>query len=108
MKKNRPATKISVLGGKQEREKLSKILLRETTSFGVRFHEVDRLTLDREMQKLKTSYGVIKIKIGRLDGETVQAVPEYEDCKIAALKKKIPVKKIYDDALALAQKKWLA
>jgi pyridinium-3,5-bisthiocarboxylic acid mononucleotide nickel chelatase len=108
MKKNRPATKISVLAEKNEREILSKILLRETTSFGVRFHEVGRLTLDREIQKLKTFYGVIKIKIGSLDGETVLATPEFEDCRNAALKKKIPVKKVYDDVLAQAQRKWLA
>jgi pyridinium-3,5-bisthiocarboxylic acid mononucleotide nickel chelatase len=108
MKKSRPATKVSVLSEIKEREVLSKILLRETTSFGVRFHEVGRLTLDREIQKLKTSYGVIKIKIGSLDGETVQAAPEFEDCRNAARKKKIPVKKVYDEVLALAQRKWLA
>jgi pyridinium-3,5-bisthiocarboxylic acid mononucleotide nickel chelatase len=108
MKKSRPATKVSVLAEQKEREVLSKILLRETTSFGVRFYDVGRLTLDREMQNLKTSYGVIKIKIGSLDGETVQAAPEFEDCRNAARKKKIPVKKVYDDILALAQKKWLA
>ena len=108
MKKSRPATKVSVLAEQKEREVLSKILLRETTSFGVRFYEVGRLTLDREIQKLKTSYGVIKIKIGSLDGETVQAAPEFEDCRNLARKKKIPVKKVYDDVLALAQKKWLA
>jgi uncharacterized protein (TIGR00299 family) protein len=108
MKKSRPATKISVLAEQKEREVLSKILLRETTSFGVRFYDVGRLTLDREIQKLKTSYGVIKIKIGSLDGETVQAAPEFEDCRNSARKKKIPVKKVYDDVLALAQKKWLA
>ena len=108
MKKSRPATKVSVLAEQKEREVLSKILLRETTSFGVRFYDVGRLTLDREIQKLKTSYGVIKIKIGSLDGETVQAAPEFEDCRNSARKKKIPVKKVYDDVLALAQKKWLA
>ena len=108
MKKSRPATKVSVLAEQKEREVLSKILLRETTSFGVRFYEVGRLILDREIQKLKTSYGVIKIKIGSLDGETVQAAPEFEDCRNLARKKKIPVKKVYDDVLALAQKKWLA
>ena len=107
MKKNRPATKVSVLAEKKEREILSKILLKETTSFGVRFYEVGRLTLDREIKKLKTSYGVIKIKIGSLDGEIVQAAPEFEDCRHAAIKKKIPVKKVYDDVLALAHKKWL-
>jgi pyridinium-3,5-bisthiocarboxylic acid mononucleotide nickel chelatase len=108
MKKSRPATKISVLAEKQKREILSKILLRETTSFGVRFYDVGRLTLEREMQKLKTAYGIIKIKIGSLDGEIVQATPEFEDCRNVARKNKIFVKKVYDDVLAMAQKKWLA
>ena len=61
MKKNRPATKISVLAECGSREKLSKILLTETSSFGVRFYSVDRLILDREVKKLKTPYGLIKI-----------------------------------------------
>jgi len=108
MKKSRPATKVSVLAEQKKREVLSKILLRETTSFGVRFYEVGRLTLDREIQKLKTSYGVIKIKIGSLDGETVQVAPEFEDCRNVAHKKMVPVKKVYDEVLAMAQKKWLA
>ena len=60
------------------------------------------------MRKLKTSYGIIKIKIGSLDGEIVQATPEFEDCRNAARKKKVSVKKVYDDVLAMAQKKWLA
>ena len=54
MKKNRPATKISVLAKNKNRERLSKILLTETSSFGVRFYNVDRLILDREVTKLKT------------------------------------------------------
>ena len=107
MKKNRPATKISVLSESSNRETLSKILLTETSSFGVRFHEVDRIILDREVLSLKTSFGVIKIKLGRMGGKTVQASPEFEDCKKAALKNKLPVKNIYESVLALAQKKWL-
>ncbi len=108
MKKNRPATKISVLSKKSDKDKLSNILLTETSSFGVRFHEVDRVTLDREIQKLKTTYGLIKIKIGKLDGKTIQATPEFEDCRKAAQNRKLPVKKVYDEVLGLAQKKWLS
>ncbi|MBC8282569.1 MAG: nickel pincer cofactor biosynthesis protein LarC [Nitrospinae bacterium] len=108
MKKNRPATKISVLAENSDREVLSKILLTETSSFGVRFYEVGRMTLDRELQSLKTPYGVIKIKLGSIDDQTVQATPEFEDCKKAARKNKLPVKKVYESVLALAHKKWLA
>ena len=108
MKKNRPATKISVLAEKKDKELFSKILLTETSSFGIRFYSVDRRALDREIKKLKTPYGSINIKIGLLDGKIVQAAPEFEDCKKASRAKKRPVKKIYDEIHALAQKKWLS
>lgn len=108
MKKNRPATQISVLAENNNTERLSRILLTETSSFGVRFYGVDRMTLDREVKKLKTPYGSINIKIGLLDGKIVQAAPEFEDCKKASRAKKRPVKKIYDEIHALAQKKWLS
>ena len=107
MKKNRPATKISVLSEILDREVLAKILLTETSSFGIRFYEVDRIILDREVKRLKTSFGIIKIKLGYLDGKTVQATPEFEDCKNAARKNKLPVKIVYESILAIAQKKWL-
>jgi len=107
MKKNRPATKISVLAECGIREKLSKILLTETSSFGVRFYSVDRLILDREIKKLKTPYGLIKIKLGKLDGKIVQAAPEFEDCKKVARAKKLPAKKIFDEVQALIHNKWL-
>ena len=106
MKKNRPATKISVLAEKKNRERLSKILLTETSSFGIRFYSVDRLALDREVKKLKTPYGSVNIKIGWLDGKIVQVAPEFDDCNKISRKKNRPVKIIYDEIHALAQKKW--
>ena len=106
MKKNRPATKISVLTEKKNRERLSKILLTETSSFGIRFYSVDRLALDREVKKLKTPYGSVNIKIGWLDGKIVQVAPEFDDCNKISRKKNRPVKIIYDEIHALAQKKW--
>ena len=108
MKKNRPATKISVLAEKKNKERLSRILLTETSSFGIRFYSVERLALDRKIKKLKTPYGSVNIKIGWLDGKIVQAAPEFDDCsKISRIKKR-PVKIIYDEIHALAQKKWLS
>ena len=108
MKKNRPATKISVLAEKKNRERLSKILLTETSSFGIRVYSVDRMALDREVKKLKTPYGSVNIKIGRLDGKIVQAAPEFDNCNKISRNKKRPVKIIYDEIHALAQKKWLS
>ena len=108
MKKNRPATKISVLAEKENRERLSKILLTETSSFGIRLYCVDRLALAREVKNLKTPYGSVDIKIGRLYGKVVQVAPEFDDCNKISRNKKRPVKIIYDEIHALAQKKWLS
>ena len=61
-----------------------------------------------EVKKLKTPYGSVNIKIGRLDGKIVQAAPEFDDCNKISLNKKLSVKFIYDEIHALAQKKWLS
>lgn len=102
MKKSRPANKISVLSTESDREALTRILLRETSSFGVRYYAVGRTILEREMKTVRTSWGSIKIKIGKLNGKIIQASPEYEDCKKLSIKKKVSVKIIYDEAYSLA------
>lgn len=102
MKKNRPAVKLSVMVPPGKRERICKIILSETSTFGVRYFDVNRLTLDREVQTLKTPYGPVKVKAGSLDGAILKISPEYEDCKKIARKEKLPIKKVYDDVLRLA------
>ncbi len=104
MKKSRPATKISILSTESDRQALTEILLRETSSFGVRYYKVGRTVLEREMKTVKTTWGSIKIKIGKLNGEAIQASPEYEDCRKLSIKKKVSVKAIYDEAHSQAIK----
>ena len=104
MKKSRPASKISVLSTERSRDIMTQVLLQETSSFGVRYYKVARTVLEREIKSVKTSYGPIKIKIGKLNGSTLQASPEYEDCKKTSKIKKVPVKNIYDEAYSLAKK----
>ena len=105
MKKNRPAVKISVLVPPAKREAVSHILLTETSTFGIRFSEMDRIILDRQNMDLQTPYGKVRVKVGSLEGQVVQCSPEYEICKKIARKKKIPVKTVYDTILRLAEKK---
>lgn len=105
MKKNRPAIKLSALAPIGLVDKIARILLSETSTFGVRFYEVERIELNREFQSLKTPYGSVKIKIGRLNGAILQYAPEYDECKKIARKKNIPIKKVYEDILRLAEQK---
>lgn len=102
MKKNRPAVKLSVMVSPEKREQISKIILSETSTFGVRYFAVNRTTLDREIQTVKTPYGPAKVKVGSLDGTPQQISPEYEDCKKIARKEKLPIKKVYEEVLKLA------
>ena len=104
MKKNRPAQKLSVLVPHPQREAVSNILFIETSTFGIRFSEMDRITLDRHPLEVQTPYGRVKVKTGSWDGRVVQCAPEYEVCKQIARKKKVPMKKVYDTILGLAEK----
>lgn len=105
MKKNRPAVKISVLAPPAKREAITQILLTETSTFGIRFSEMERVVLDRLSMEVPTPYGKVAVKVGSLDGQVMRFSPEYENCKQIAKKKKIPIKTVYDAALLSAEKK---
>lgn len=105
MKKNRPAVKISVLAPPAKREAVSHILLTETSTFGIRFTEMDRVILDRQSMEVQTPYGKVAVKVGSLDGQVIHFSPEYDICKQIARNKKIPVKTVYDTVLIIAEKK---
>ena len=98
MKKNRPGVLLTVLCAETDADKFSELILRETTSFGVRRYESERRKLRREMIEIQTPHGKVAIKIGRLDGRIVQAAPEFESCKQIAAATNLPLKMIYEAA----------
>lgn len=102
MKKNRPANTLTVLAPLTEVARLSHLMLRETSTFGVRVYEVWRQKLERFYREVETCYGVIPIKCGVLDGRMVQAAPEYEACKRLALERNVPIRLVYAEAARLA------
>jgi hypothetical protein len=104
MKKNRPGVMLSVLCAPADADRLSRLLLENTTAFGVRHTEAQRLKLDREMVTVKTAFGRVEVKIGRLGGRIVSASPEFESCKRAATKARTPVRRVLTAALAEAEK----
>lgn len=106
MKKGRPANKVSVLSKEIDRATMTKIIFQQTSSFGVRFLPLDRTVLEREVEIVKTSWGLVKIKIGILDGTIMQISPEYKDCKEISEKRNISVMEIYNEACSLGRKKF--
>lgn len=105
MKKNRPAIVLSVLCDSSSLPAVLQILLRETTTLGVRVHEVERLCLQREFVEVETPYGVVKVKVAKLGKEIVNISPEYEDCRRIALERKVPLKEVMAAAFDIAREK---
>lgn len=101
MKKNRPATLLSVLCDRDLIDTMMSIIFAETSTLGVRIQEVRRACLEREWKTVETKFGPIRVKIGSLRGELVNAAPEYEDCRAAAASHGVPVKAVYDEALII-------
>jgi uncharacterized protein (TIGR00299 family) protein len=95
MKKNRPGVLLTVLCAEADADKFSEMILRETTAFGVRKTIAERRKLRREFVGVKTAFGKVAVKIGRLGGKVIQAAPEFESAKKLAAQKKVPVKQIY-------------
>lgn len=104
MKKSRPGILLTVISEEDKKDRLMDMILRESTSIGVRFHSVERRCLERKTVKVKTRYGTACVKQSLLNGKVVNAQPEYEDCRRLAGKNNVPVKDVMDAARAAAGK----
>lgn len=102
MKKNRPATLLSVIAKPQDREKLAKIIFQETSTIGIRSHPVQRMILPRASKKVKTRFGEVTVKVVEQPDGRKRTTPEYDELKRIATVKKLPLKLIYDEVLRSA------
>jgi uncharacterized protein (TIGR00299 family) protein len=96
MKKGRPGVLLTVLTDSEKKDGLLETIFAESTTIGVRAHEVDRHCLERKSAKVKTPFGTIRVKLALREGRVVNIQPEYEDCKAAAEKKGVPLKTVMD------------
>ncbi len=99
MKKNRPGVLLTVLCAEADAERFSEMLLRETSSFGVRRYTAERRKLRREFVTVQTPHGAVTVKVGRLDGRAIQAAPEFDSCRKLAEEANVPLKEIYEAAV---------
>jgi uncharacterized protein (DUF111 family) len=95
MKKSRPGVLLTILCEGSEADRITELMLRETTSFGVRRYNAERRKLRREFTTVRTAYGEVSIKIGRLDGKVLQVAPEFESCKKVAAQARVALKEVY-------------
>jgi uncharacterized protein (TIGR00299 family) protein len=104
MKKNRPGTLLGVLCPVTRRDALVSLLLRETTSLGVRYTPVERLSLPRASQTVHTDFGDVRVKIADWpQGAIWRVTPEYSDVARLAKQHDLPARQIYNAAVAAAE-----
>lgn len=99
MKKNRPGVLLTVLCRPEDAEDFAELLLTETSAFGVRRTTLERRKLRREFVEVRTPQGVVRVKLGRLNGEVVQAAPEFDSAHGVAAMAGVPLKTVYEAAL---------
>lgn len=99
MKKNRPGVLAQILCLPEERDRVCELLFAETTTIGVRSYEVQRRSLARETVRVETPYGPIDVKVASIDGRSVKAMPEYEQCRAAALSAGVALRTVEAAAL---------
>jgi len=105
MKKGRPGTLLTVLCNEADSAALQKLILSETSTLGIRIRQDRRTTLDRSHSIVTTEFGEIRMKIGSLAGEELNAAPEFEDCRAAALQHNVPLKMVQQAAIVAYRQK---
>ena len=104
MKKNRPGTLLSILITPHKLDETIAIIFAETTSLGVRFRRLERRKLPRKLITVETLFGPVRVKISEIDNEKRILSPEYEDCREIAARMGIPLRKVYGEAQAAAER----
>jgi uncharacterized protein (DUF111 family) len=94
MKKNRPGTLLTVVAAPERKAALSEVIFKETTTIGLRHHEVERECLRREIVSVDTPVGAVRFKLAWRDGRVVNAVPEFDDCARIAAASSLSVKDV--------------
>ncbi len=103
MKKGRPGNVLSVLAPAGRLDELAALVLRETTTIGLRYYGVERRVLERQIRAVATPYGEVNVKFSYLDGRG-RVAPEYEDCARLAQQHQVPLLSVYEAARAAAIK----
>jgi uncharacterized protein (DUF111 family) len=99
MKKNRPGTLLTIIAPPHARERLAALVFTESTSIGVRYREMMRECLDREIVMVETPLGSVRFKIARRGGAILNASPEFDDCARIAAERGVPLKDVQAAAL---------
>ena len=100
MKKGRPGLVISALASVERAGAVADVLLRETSTIGVRFSEVSRRELERRVVQIDTDFGPIPVKVSGEGSDFLEVKPEFDACVEASRRHGVPVRMVVDAARA--------
>ncbi len=103
MKKSRPGIVLSCLASHDQSQAVLEVLFQETTTLGVRLHEVNRQILRRRFVSVTTQGGPVRMKVADVGAGWEKAAPEYQDCKQIAKRTGRPLKIVMEEALRAYQ-----
>jgi hypothetical protein len=93
MKKNRPGTRLSVIGRPEQADVLAQLIFRETSTLGLRLYTAERRVQARSVREVQTSFGAVRIKVAENSFS-----PEYDDCRRAAIEHNVPLREVIAEA----------
>lgn len=99
MKKGRPAHQLAALTAADRLDAVTRALVTETSSLGVRVRETRRLSLPREERVATTPWGPVRVKVALFDGGRLRSRPEYDDCLRIARQTGLPFIEVYEAVL---------
>jgi pyridinium-3,5-bisthiocarboxylic acid mononucleotide nickel chelatase len=102
MKKGRPGVVLSALARPGDEAAVARALLTETSALGVRVSRLARYELERDEREVEVAGGVVRVKLGLLDGRIVNVAPEHDDCAAVARASGRSVKSVWAEALSRA------
>ncbi len=94
MKKNRPATLLTVIARPEDASQLAARMLRESATLGVRMHHAERLKAGREVREIETPLGPVRVKLKTVGDMVIGVAPEYDDCRALAQRLGLPVETV--------------
>ncbi|HEX9154028.1 MAG TPA: nickel pincer cofactor biosynthesis protein LarC, partial [Nitrospira sp.] len=100
MKKNRPGQCLSVICDPSKLDALARLVFAETTTIGLRIQKAHRRVLNRSQETIDTRFGQVRVKVARLNGSVLNAMPEFADCQRLAEENAIPLKEVLAEANA--------
>ena len=99
MKKGRPACKLSLLCREEDLDNLERLVFIHTTAIGLRTYQVTKRELNRELQRVETTYGPVGLKVTYLDEKPLRVKAEFDDCRASALAHGVSLQTVRDEAI---------